>query len=265
LNPDFFTFVSLAKKAGCRVGTTTNATLLTEATIARIVESDMDVLALSLAGIGETNDTWRPGTSYRQVLEAIDSLQECQRRLGKATPRIHIAYMLLRSGLPDLARLPEALQGRGIAQVVISTLDLVAAPELESQSLALVSGSEAAEIRHRLQELTDIGARKNLTIHCPDLAAQDQREVCPENVLQAAVVSANGDVSPCVYTNIPTLAGKYYFRGAPRQVRSMSFGNVNDLSIQEIWRQPLYRNFRLTWKTRDLAKTCRNCLKLKNN
>ena len=124
LNPDFFTFVSLAKQAGCQVGSTTNATLLTEPLCARIVESDIDVLAFSLAGIGETNDTWRQGTSYQQVLEAINSLQEYKRRLGKLTPRVHIAYMLLRSGLADLERLPRALQGLEINQVVISTLDL---------------------------------------------------------------------------------------------------------------------------------------------
>jgi MoaA/NifB/PqqE/SkfB family radical SAM enzyme len=265
LNPDFFTFVSLAKEAGCRVGTTTNATLLSDATIPRLVESGIDVVAFSLAGIGETNDIWRAGTSYRQVLEAIRSLQNCKRRMGKDTPRVHIAYMLLRSGLPDLARIPEALQNRGIAQVVISALDLVAAPDLESQSLALVSGPEAADIRHHLEELIDNAARRNLNIYCPDLAAQGRRGECPENVLEAAVVSANGDVSPCVYTNIPASAGHYYVRGAPRQVQSMFFGNVNDLSIQEIWRQPHYRNFRRTWKTRNLAKPCHSCLRLKNN
>ena len=73
----------------------------------------MDVLAFSLAGIGETNDAWRQGTSFQQVLEAIRSLQACKRRLGKLTPRVHIAYMLLRSGLADLEKLPMALQGLG--------------------------------------------------------------------------------------------------------------------------------------------------------
>ncbi len=121
LNPDFFTFVTLAKQAGCQVGTTTNATLLTEATIARIVESGIDVLAFSLAGVGDTHDSWRQGTSFQQVLEAIRSLQECKRRLGKVNPQVHIAYMLLRSGLADLERLPLVLRGLEINQVVIST------------------------------------------------------------------------------------------------------------------------------------------------
>ena len=171
LNPDFFTFVSLAKQAGCQVGTTTNATLLTEETITRIVESGIDMLAFSLAGVGDSHDTWRPGTSYQKVLEAIYSLQACKRRLGKITPRVHIAYMLLRSGLTDLDKLPGELQGLGINQVVISTLDLVAAPELEIESLARMPETESSEISHCLERLAERGARNNLTIYYPDLSA----------------------------------------------------------------------------------------------
>jgi MoaA/NifB/PqqE/SkfB family radical SAM enzyme len=262
LNPDFFTLVSLAKQAGCRVGTTTNGTLLTEAIMARIVESGIDVLAFSLAGIGETHDTWRQGTSYQQVLRAIQSLQECKRRLGKSNPYVHIAYMLLRTGLPDLARLPEALQGLGIDQVVISTLDLVAAPELENESLALLAEAEGLEITKRLEELAAAGARGNLIIHYPDLSSPGPRQDCPENVLRAAVISTVGDVSPCVYTNLPIVAGTYTVKGMPHDFEPLFYGNLHDLSFQEIWGQSDYRSFRRAWQGGIPAGPCRSCLKL---
>jgi MoaA/NifB/PqqE/SkfB family radical SAM enzyme len=263
LNPEFFTFVSLAKQAGCRVGTTTNATLLTEETIVRIVESGIDILAISLAGVGDSNDTWRQGTSYQKVLEAVQALQAGKRRMGKITPRVHIAYMLLRSGLTDLDKLPGELQGLGISQVVISTLDLVAAPELAMESLADLSEPERLEVSHRLERLADIGARNNLAIYYPDLAAPGQGKDCPENALRAAVVSMDGNVSPCVYTNVPTLAGNYYTRGEAYKIQSMFFGNVNDFSLREIWRQEDYRRFRRSWKKENFPQYCCNCLKLK--
>ena len=31
----------------------------------------------------------------------------------------------------------------------------------------------------------------------------------------------DGDVSPCVYTNVPTLAGNYYIRGEAHKIQSM--------------------------------------------
>jgi MoaA/NifB/PqqE/SkfB family radical SAM enzyme len=265
LNPDFFAFVSLAKQAGCRVGTTTNATLLARDTIARIVDSGIDVVAFSLAGIGETHDTWRRGTSYQQVLEAIQSLQECKRSLGVVLPGVHIAYMLLRAGLPELAKLPGELQELGLAQVVISTLDLVAGPELEKESLTLVTGSEQAEISQRLEEVAAAGARRGLAIHYAHRSGQGEPLACPENVRQGAVLSPFGEVSPCVYTNVPTLAGDYYVRGEPHQLQPWSFGNVQDFSFQEIWRQPEYRQFRRSWRRGNLAGPCRHCLKLKGS
>jgi MoaA/NifB/PqqE/SkfB family radical SAM enzyme len=261
LHPDFFSFVALAKQAGCQVGATTNATLLDEHTIGRIVEAGMDVLAFSLAGIGETHDIWRQGTRYQQVLGAIDALQECKRRLGKSTPRVHVAYMLLRSGLADLERLPEALQGRDVAQVVISTLDLVAAPELARESLRLATGPEAAEITRQLEEVTAVGARRGLTIHYGQAGAGGQA-VCPENVLRAAVISPAGDVSPCVFTNVPVEGGLHYVDGKPHQVQSLFFGNIENLSLQDIWRQPAYRQFRRSRRRGKLVDPCRHCLKL---
>lgn len=262
LNPDFFTFVTLAKQAGCQVGTTTNATLLTEATIARIVESGIDVLAFSLAGVGDTHDSWRQGTSFQQVLEAIRSLQECKRRLGKVNPQVHIAYMLLRSGLADLERLPLVLRGLEINQVVISTLDLVTAPELEKESLAAVSEPEGAEVTRRLEKLAAVGARCGLAIHYPSVFFFGRRPECPENVLQAAVISTEGNVSPCVYTNVPTAAGDYYVKGTPHQIQSLFFGNLHDLTFRKIWQQPNYRYFRRSWQLGNLASPCCSCLKL---
>jgi MoaA/NifB/PqqE/SkfB family radical SAM enzyme len=262
LHPDFFTFVSLAKEAGCQVGATTNATLLTTETITRIVESGIDVLAFSLAGLGGTNDAWRQGTSYGQVLDAIRSLQTCKRRLGKDNPRVHIAYMLLRSGIPDLAGLPEAFKGLGISQVVTSTLDLVAAPELERESLALASGAEGLEIMKRLKAVAEAGARSDLVVHYPRRQFSSRRPDCPENVLRAAVISATGDISPCVYTNIPTSAGVFYFKGESHKIRQFFCGNLQKSSFQEIWRQLAYRRFRRSWRGGELANPCQNCLKL---
>jgi MoaA/NifB/PqqE/SkfB family radical SAM enzyme len=262
LNPDFFTCVSLAKQEGCRVGTTTNGTLLTEKIIIKIVESEIDVIAFSLAGIGENNDTWRQGTSYQKILEAIHSLQACKRRLGAVTPRIHIAYMLLRSGFADLARLTGELQGLGIRQVVISILDLVADKELAKESLAGMPASEAVDLADRLEKLAVSGAKNNLNIYYPDLTPGHGFIDCPENILRAAVISMDGDVSPCVYTNVPASSGNFYSGGEARVIQSISFGNVNDFSFREIWWRESFRGFRRSWERKIVPHDCHNCYKL---
>jgi MoaA/NifB/PqqE/SkfB family radical SAM enzyme len=262
LNPDFFTFVALAKQAGCRVGATTNGALFTEALIAQVVKSGMDVVAFSLAGCGDTHDVWRQGTQFTHVLEAIRALQEYQRRSGKSAPEVHVAYLLLRSGLPDLEQLPEALRGLGISQVVISTLDLVAAPELEVEALAWASPQEYAEITARLEEVAARCARQGLALHYPRPPSGPKSPTCPENVQNALVVSAAGDVSPCVFTNLSATGVSHYYHGGQYPLQPLIWGNVRDHSLQEIWRQPAYVGFRASFQRGSPLLPCQHCLKL---
>lgn len=261
LNPDFFTFLALAKKAGCRVGTTTNGMLLDSKIINLLVESGMDVIAFSLAGLNEINDAARRVTSCSKVLEAIGALNRAKARAGSRRPQINIAYLLLRSGLSDLEKLPRALQGLGLAEVVINTLDFVAAghllPECLPQSL-----EEEAELEARLQDLAQeakgYGTHLSWRLRPPG----ERALLCPENVQRSLVVSADGEVSPCVFTNLPVSGANYLAHGVEVPYRRLVFGNINERPLGAIWRQPAYANFRRSFYTGKLAPPCRNCRKL---
>ena len=69
--------------------------------------------------------------------------------------------------------------------------------------------------------------------------------VCDLNPLKILYVSADGSVSPCVYTS---LAGRpeipRVFEGRALQTPAVSFGNVNERPLAEIWASPAYREFR---------------------
>jgi len=262
LHPDFFTMVALARQAGCRVGTTTNATLLTEAVIEQLVASGLDILAFSLTGLGANHDRWRPGTSYEQVLQAISAVAAAKRRLRRQTPRIHLAYLLLRSGSADLARLPEALQGLEISQVVISTLDFVAAPELRQEAAKLAGAAELQTWQQALTAVVQAGSRRGLTIHVPPLFRREELPVCPENILRAAVISAAGEVSPCVFRNIPAAQGQWFGPSSVWPLQPCRFGDVQEHSLQEVWHTAPYRSFRRLWQTGALPTCCRDCLRI---
>src|SRR5512139_585643 len=133
LNPEFFEIAPFAKKAGCKVGTTTNAMLLNEERIKKVIETGIDILAFSLAGNGERNDIIRKGTSLKKVLKAIETLTREKEKRGKTAPEIHLAYMLFRSGMAELESLPGLLEGLGVSQVVVSTLDFVPTEELRNE------------------------------------------------------------------------------------------------------------------------------------
>ncbi|MHB8067801.1 MAG: radical SAM protein [Desulfobaccales bacterium] len=261
LNPDFFTMAALAKDAGCRVGATTNGMLLDIPKMERLVELEVDVVALSLAGTDEKNDQVRKGTSLRQVLAALESFQRVKKERGSHKPEIHIAYMLLSSGWPDLEGLPQLLEGSGVSQVVISTLDFVAERELVGETVRPRDPAEYEEMEARLQTVAAEGEVRGLKVHHYLPAPGNRRRTCSENPTWGVVVAADGGVSPCVFANLPP--GTTYFTGGQEMpYQPLSFGNIHTSSLADIWNSEAYAAFRRAFERGGIPASCLHCSKL---
>jgi MoaA/NifB/PqqE/SkfB family radical SAM enzyme len=264
LHPDFFSMAALAKKAGCRVGATTNCMLLDERLIQQILAVDLDILAFSLAGVDESQDEIRRGTSFQGVLDHLKALSQAKARAGRSRPQINVAYLVLKSKVAELKRLPQVLSGLGIEEVVLQTLDFVPTRELAAEAFHGADPAEQVELVESLETLAAAGGRKGLKIACQPLRFRERNLLCPENVQQSLCVAADGAVSPCVFTNLPISAGTYWAQGRVRPYRPLTFGNIHDQSVQSIWRQPAYQNFRRSFFTGKLATPCQHCLKLQD-
>jgi len=262
LHPQFFEMAAIAKAAGCRVGTTTNGMLLNRDKITRMIESGMDLIAFSLAGTGKKNDFIRKGTNLKKVLETIRALDAEKKARCSAKPEIHMAYMLLRSGMDDLENLPSLLGDMGVSQVVVSTLDFIPSEELENEVILPRNKDEYEEICRRLDALVRAGEEKNIGIHYRVTLADRRMRVCTENVQRAVCVSSDGAVSACVYTNLQVL-GASHFRGGKREsYERVVYGNIMEESLPAIWKKKAYADFRKSFSTGRFAFPCRLCPKL---
>jgi MoaA/NifB/PqqE/SkfB family radical SAM enzyme len=279
-HPRLFEMVRLAKAAGCRVGMTTNGMHLDSQTCARLVREGVDLVAFSLAGTDEGNDTVRQGTRFCQVEEAIRTLERTKRLLGSALPAVHLAYLLLQSRWQDIAALPSVMQRLGVQQAVISTLDFVAAPSLAAEAI-LPATQEACEVaKAALQEVAEAGHAAGLDIRywlaspaesaeeehacdsgagigLPWLAAQ--RPACTENIHRSAFVGADGAVSPCAYAAVPVGEATHVVGEGERPYAGMCFGNVHEAPFETIWRSRAYAGFRAAHRKGDLPERCREC------
>lgn len=262
LNPDLWAMIQMVKEAGCRVGTTTNGMLLDPEKIRWLVELEVDVVAFSLAGADAYHDAVRQGTRLRQVLGAMADLNLEKERQGRAKPEIHVAYMLLRSGREELARLPQVLEGVGVSQVVLSTLDFVASRELQEETICPATLKEYVQLKAQMEEVAEKGRPLGLSIHHQLFPPGARRRTCTENVPRALVVAADGQVSPCVYTNLPVSGVTYLAGGRERPYQRLTFGNVKEQAMPDIWRHKAYRHFRRSLATGRLAAPCQQCPKL---
>ncbi len=260
LHPHFFEMIALAKKTGCKVGTTTNGMLLNRRRIDQLVKSGIDHVAFSLTGIGEKNDLARHGAQFTRVLQAISGLAAQKRALRVETPTISIAYLLLRSHLPDIDKLIPALAGTGTQQVVISTLDFVSNKNLWKERLTPANQAQYQELKSLFDELEKEAEKKGIGLFYNLILPCAEGRVCAENPRRALFVSSDGSVSPCVFSNIPATGSFYKIDGGESPYPRLTFGSIADDSLPAIWKSVNYREFRKSFGLRSYP-LCRSCPK----
>jgi MoaA/NifB/PqqE/SkfB family radical SAM enzyme len=263
LHPDFFALAKAARAANCQIGFTTNGMLLDSDKTVQLIEIDFSVVAFSLAGTGEKNDHLRTGTSYKQIMAAIERLASEKERRNCRRPAIHIAYMLLKSELEELQRLPSLLSGLGVNEVVISTLDFVPCEALREEALFPQNRKEFAWLKALLDATVAEGRKQGFAIHYHLPYRKKKNRFCTENVLRAAFISAEGLVSPCVFTNLPVGPPPTFIAGGKAlPYRRLTFGDINQEPLTAIWENKSYREFRHAFLSGHPPTTCRTCPKL---
>ena len=244
------------------VGTTTNGTMLNSEKIRELVDEGLDIICFSLAGIDEKNDLIRKGTQIRRVLKCIDEIHRIRNNRSVDNPRIHIAYMLLRSGLHDVNKIPVFLENAGISQTVISSLSLPVNQEMEKESVIASGDKEYRELVDMFHEIEMDAERRGTEISFHIVSPLMKESYCTENVGQALVVGSDGSVSPCVMGLIPVAGDNFHYSGGNKhKIEKLLFGNIGDELLNSIWNKKEYKNFIRTLVRGHLFPFCQNCLK----
>lgn len=274
LHPQFWQMVKRVKASGARVGFTTNGTLLDSEALSKSLDFGVEIMGLSLAGVTPAmHERFRKGCGFQRIDTALRELKEMKRSRKTDTPRVHLAYMLLRSNRGEVDQLPNLARQWGVRQIVVSHLYLIASETMREESL-LRHPELFSDVRETLEKTKRDAAQMGIDLHydLPELGRPC--EVCKENVLNSCFVSYRGDVSPCVVTNLSVKDGAsltHYFEGRAYHLQKYIFGNVNERSLKEIWTSSKARQFRKDFQRRltmeepgtsHLEAPCQHCYKL---
>lgn len=123
LHPRFMDFAALARKAGCRVSTTTCGLRMDETLARQIVGSGIDIVAFSLVGTDEASNAPRAGVPFSRVREAVRTLQRVRKAKMGVHLELHFAYLMLASQMEAVEGLPDLMDELDVHAAVISTLD----------------------------------------------------------------------------------------------------------------------------------------------
>jgi MoaA/NifB/PqqE/SkfB family radical SAM enzyme len=252
LNVDFFAMAAMARRAGCKISTTTCGLGMDTARAEAVVASGFDIVAFSLVGTDAASNAQRHGVDFEQVCRGISTLRAARRRRRADGPEIHLAYLLLASNSQAVTGLPALMQRLEVAQAVISTLDYLPEPALAKEAFFPGERAKIEKTAALLRTTTAEADRLGLDVHYEFPRPTATGNGCRENIDRSLFVSATGDVSPCVFVNFPVTIA---------DARHRVMGNVLEKDPLAIWQSAEYRIFRDRLRRGDADLPCQACAK----
>jgi MoaA/NifB/PqqE/SkfB family radical SAM enzyme len=256
----------IAKDAGCAVGFTTNGALLDEEIMVGLIDDQVDLVSLSLAGAeATTHESMRVGSDFTEITGKLARLNRMKKRSRSEKPAVLLLLMMFKGNLGELlegVRLAERLGAEGIVATNLDYVGNTVMDELRAFSCGEAPVSSIDEIRmaDRLAERLGV----NLVTFPLE---KGRARLCSEDPLNNLYVSEDGEVSPCVYLNLPMGEIPRIFCGERTITPRLGFGNVNERNLKEIWNGGDYASFRTQIKNvktggaAALPEPCRTCYK----
>lgn len=256
LHPLFPDFVEFARKAGCQTSTTSCGINISADLIDRLIDSGLDVIAFSLAGTDISSNSPRGNGNFDEVCSTIQQLKQKIAQNGKG-PEIHLAYLLLADRIEAVAKLPELMEKLDVKCAVVSTLDYLPEPEQAYLAFQPDESEKIAKARALLETAAkEASLQERLLIYGLPDPLTECANGCRENISNSLYVNAEGQISPCIYLNVPA---------EKTDAKNLVYGNSLEENVWTIWKKPEYREFRQRLAAGEAPPYCISCPKRKES
>jgi radical SAM protein with 4Fe4S-binding SPASM domain len=236
----------------CYLGFNTNATLIDDEKAAAIVENNVTEVVFSVDGA--TAPTYNAIRVRGNFDDTIENIRRVVRARGERQfPQLGILLTATRRNfreIPDLVRLARDLKLNRVMINGTEPYDEATAREV------LYSHNPDPEVVAIFEEAEQLAREFGLEMQRPELKPLPQPTYCPS--LSTMVIRADGEVYACAYLSN---TDPFFWLGEPRRhMGPLSFGNIRNTSIQEIWNSPRYLAFRDSLRTGKFHPECKQCL-----
>lgn len=241
---NFGNLLDKAAAAGLEIELTTNALLLTREMVEQIIERQVRRLTVSIDSAVEEQFNDIRGYDLKLILDNMKELHALKKERQSRYPRVGIAVVLMRDNLRDLATMSRVGKDIGAEYFLASHL----LPHTEDMKDQICYGQNDIDFVKIREDLPD------LITQWPQWDLKTERR-CPFLLMKACVVSWDGKVCPCLnYTHTYPC----FVLGRKKDIKQVSFGNVFESSLVDIWTSPAYLRFR--WNLAEFKfSSCADC------
>jgi len=255
-HPHTIHWIKLVKQLGCRVELITNGTALTEKRSRDLIEAGLDLLWVSIDGATpESYADVRLGAALPDVIDNVTRFRQLRQPAHQPTPEIGIAFVALQRNIAELPAVIKLGRRLGARHFSVSNVMPYSA-ELQAERLYVKTIKNITYLdspwlpklnlpKMDIDEVTFEPFFKALRSGCNVTFAGNKlsgaNDVC--NFIESGSMSIawDGNVSPCwplMHTHTSYLHGKIH------RVRRHVVGNVDKRSLEEIWNDPAYLEYR---------------------
>ncbi len=234
-HPRFLEMARLARQRGYRVGLSTNGALLTDEIMAALIALKVDLIYFSLDVIPMMPT--RVGHAVSEdTATKLARLRDMKNARGSDLPHIGVETVITKENYRHLYDLTEYTKQFEVQAMIFSNL---LPPNKAFSHLIAYDGSlDLSDQLHGvyLKSCEDRG----FLLKLPEFSLRTERH-CDFVEKKTTIVRWDGEVAPC-YRFLHTYPEVVF--GREKQVTSVSFGNVGQTSLQDIWESRAYLWFR---------------------
>lgn len=227
LNPHFTDMVQLARSRRIFVSTSSNGHFLNEHSIARILQSGLNHLIISLDGIDqETYGKYRVNGNFDTVVTGLEQLLAARKALKSRTPYVELQFIVMKHNEHQVKQLKKLGRQLGVDKITFKTAQIYHLAD--AGNIVPADGSKA---RYRQSADGNWVLRKKIRNHC-------------RRIWNSVVITWDGKLVPCCYDK--------------NAVYSM--GDLTQETLAAIWKNQRYQAFRKKVSSdRKGIEMCRNC------
>ncbi|MDY6820363.1 MAG: radical SAM protein [Deferribacterota bacterium] len=252
LHKDIIEMVNIAKRAGSIVSLTTNGLLLDNNMIVELLKSNIDILAFSLGGSSDHTHSLVRGGKLSDMLNNISCLIAAKKKNNLKYPQIKFSYMMTKDNISELPEVLTLMKKFNIKELVATNLDYT--PTSIQDELKLFDCSKVNTSYQGYLDKAKVVSRKlGITLKIFPIKMSEQ-PMCEASPIDTIFITVNGDVSPCVYLNLPVKGNiKRIFCDKYEEIKKLSFGNIDSDELSDIWESKAYKEFRDSFNNRIIA------------
>ncbi|PWW82161.1 hypothetical protein CR164_07460 [Prosthecochloris marina] len=242
LNKDLPAMIRCSRLCGARVGTTTNASLLSMKKAMALLDSGINRINLSVDTLEATDfSRLRPGLSIKKVLANITELAELRYNGGYEDISLAFALVTVQPAIESLSSIIRLAAELGLDEVYLQNLNgsFLPAGYLDEES---PGDNGYGYYREATQSAHALASRLGIRFLPPAMDIPDYSWRC-RWPLHGCNVTWDGFVSPCCLQPDPDV---------------LHFGNLFETDFEKIWSSPAYHHFRARVQA-DCEPLCAGC------